>query len=144
MHCIILMNSVQSQITSVSILYSTVCSGASEIKHQRSAAGNSPVIGEFPAHKASNAENVPIWWRLHDTRYFKQSPIIQYEKLGQAIWLPVTTYRVAPIIGTQISMYPTKLFKWAVDDSELKKTTTLLCFYKFTMQGIISHYCLSF
>ena len=28
--------------------------------------GNSPVTGEFPAQKASNAENVSIWWRHHD------------------------------------------------------------------------------
>ena len=28
-------------------------------------AGNSPVTGEFPAQKASNAENVFIWWRHH-------------------------------------------------------------------------------
>ena len=27
--------------------------------------GNSPVIGEFPAQMASNAENVSIWWRHH-------------------------------------------------------------------------------
>ena len=27
--------------------------------------GNSPVTGEFPAHMASNAENVSIWWRHH-------------------------------------------------------------------------------
>ena len=27
--------------------------------------GNSPVTGEFPAQKASNTENVFIWWRLH-------------------------------------------------------------------------------
>ena len=27
--------------------------------------GNSLVIGEFPAQRASNAENVSIWWRLH-------------------------------------------------------------------------------
>ena len=27
--------------------------------------GNSPVTGEFPAQKASNAENVSIWWRHH-------------------------------------------------------------------------------
>ena len=26
---------------------------------------NSPVIGEFPAQKANNAENVSIWWRHH-------------------------------------------------------------------------------
>ena len=28
--------------------------------------GNSPVIGEFPTQRASNAENVSIWWRHHD------------------------------------------------------------------------------
>ena len=28
--------------------------------------GNSPVTGEFPAHRASNAKNVSIWWRHHD------------------------------------------------------------------------------
>ena len=30
-------------------------------------AGNSPVTGEFPAQKASNAENVSIWWRQKTT-----------------------------------------------------------------------------
>ena len=32
-------------------------------------AGNSPVTGEFPAHMASNAENVSIWWRHHTHIY---------------------------------------------------------------------------
>ena len=32
-------------------------------------AGNSPETGEFPAHMASNAENVSIWWRHHGTPY---------------------------------------------------------------------------
>ena len=27
--------------------------------------GNSPVTGEFPAQRASNGENVSIWWRHH-------------------------------------------------------------------------------
>ena len=27
--------------------------------------GNSPVTGEFPSPRASNAENVSIWWRHH-------------------------------------------------------------------------------
>ena len=30
--------------------------------------GNSLVTGEFPAQKASNAENVSIWWRHHAWR----------------------------------------------------------------------------
>ena len=28
-------------------------------------AGNSPVAGEFPSQRTSNAENVSIWWRHH-------------------------------------------------------------------------------
>ena len=28
--------------------------------------GDSPVTGEFPAQRASNAENVSIWWRHHE------------------------------------------------------------------------------
>ena len=28
-------------------------------------AGNSPVTGEFPTQRASNAENVSIWWHHH-------------------------------------------------------------------------------
>ena len=31
--------------------------------------GNSPVIGEFPAQRDSNAENVSIWWRHHDIAF---------------------------------------------------------------------------
>ena len=31
--------------------------------------GNSPVTGEFPAHRVSNAENVSIWWRHHVMMY---------------------------------------------------------------------------
>ena len=31
-------------------------------------AGNSPVTDEFPAQRASNAENVSIWWRHHEVR----------------------------------------------------------------------------
>ena len=32
-------------------------------------AGNSPETGEFPAQVASDAENVFIWWRHHESRY---------------------------------------------------------------------------
>ena len=65
------MDSVASQITSLTIVYSAVYSGADQRKHQRSAgvtglcAGNSPGTGEFTAQLAINAENVSIWWRHH-------------------------------------------------------------------------------
>ena len=38
-------------------------------------AGNSPGTDEFPAQKASNAENVSIWWRHHDIAHFVQAPV---------------------------------------------------------------------
>ena len=65
------MGAMVSQITGGSIVYSTVCSGANQRKHQGPASlafvceGNSPVTDEFPAQNNSNAENVSIWWR-HD------------------------------------------------------------------------------
>ena len=59
------MGAMASQITSLTIFNPTVYSGADQRKRQSSAslaicAGNSPVIGEFPAQMASNAENVSI------------------------------------------------------------------------------------
>ena len=32
-------------------------------------AGNSPVTDEFPVQRASNAENVSIWWRYHEPSF---------------------------------------------------------------------------
>ena len=61
------MCAVVSQITTVSIVYFTECSGADRRKQQSSASlvfeRNSPVTGEFPAQRESNAAIVPIWWR---------------------------------------------------------------------------------
>ena len=57
------MNAMASQITSLTIVYSTVNSGADQRKHQSSASlafvrGNSPVTSEFPAQRAINARKM--------------------------------------------------------------------------------------
>ena len=67
----VIMGMMASQITSLTIVYSTVYSDTDQRKHQSSAslaicAGNSLVTGEFPAQMASNAENVSIWWCHHE------------------------------------------------------------------------------
>ena len=59
------MDTMASQITSLTIVYSTVYSDANQRKHQ-SSASLAFVTGEFPAQMASNAENVSIWWRHHE------------------------------------------------------------------------------
>ena len=67
------MGAMASQITSLTIVYSTVYSGADQSKHQSSASlafvWGITGTGEFPAQMASNAENVSIWWRHHDQLY---------------------------------------------------------------------------
>ena len=66
------MSAMASQITSVWIVYSSVYSNADQRKHQSSRhwlwQGNSPVTSEFPAQRASNAENVFIWSLHHVIR----------------------------------------------------------------------------
>ena len=59
------MRAMASQITSLTIVYSSVYSGADQRKHQSSASlafvrGIHPVTGEFPAQRASNTEMFPF------------------------------------------------------------------------------------
>ena len=63
---------VASQITSLTIVYSTVYSEkTSKLRVTGLCEGNSPVTGEFPTQRASNAENVSIWWRHDDFLVWK-------------------------------------------------------------------------
>ena len=63
----VIMSTMASQITSLMIVYSTAFSGADQrnIKAPRHWLfwGEFTGAGEFPAQRASNAENVSIWWR---------------------------------------------------------------------------------
>ena len=65
----IIMSSMASQITGFSIVHSTGCSCVdkkkSNLRVTGLCVGNSPVTGEFPTQRASNAENVSIWWFHH-------------------------------------------------------------------------------
>ena len=46
-------------------------------------AGNSPVTGEFPIQRASNAENISIWWRHHVKHHcYKSIGVVQISNFG--------------------------------------------------------------
>ena len=63
----VITSSLASQITSLTIVYSTVYSKKIlKLRVTGLCAENSPVTGEFIAQRASNAENVSIWWRHHE------------------------------------------------------------------------------
>ena len=63
----VIMSTVVSQITSLPVVYLIVYSGANQrkIKAPRHwpLCGEFTGTGEFPAQRASNAENGSIWWR---------------------------------------------------------------------------------
>ena len=73
----VIMKARESQITSLSIAYLTVYSGADHRKHQSSAvtgllARNSPVTGKFLAQRVNSShkgpvtrKRLPFWWRHH-------------------------------------------------------------------------------
>ena len=66
----VIMGTIASPITSLTIVYSIIYSGTDQRKTSKLRVtglceGNSPVTGEFPAQKASNAQNDSIWWRHH-------------------------------------------------------------------------------
>ena len=74
------MSAMASQITRLTIVYSTVYSGVDQRKKSKlrvngHCAGNSPVTSEFPAQMASNAENISIWWRHHDYQYVNNNQV---------------------------------------------------------------------
>ena len=65
------MDAMASKITSLTIVYSTVYAGADQGKTPKFRviglwAGNSPVPGNSPHKRASNAESGSIWWRHHE------------------------------------------------------------------------------
>ena len=67
----VIMSVMASKITSLTIVYSNVYSGSKKTSKLRVTGlceGNSPVTTEFPAQRASNAENISIWWRHHVIR----------------------------------------------------------------------------
>ena len=77
----VIMGAMASQLTNLTIVYSTVYSvfsRRSKLRVTGLCKGNSPVTGEFPAQMASNAENVSIWWRHHG----RWSP----DRMAYSIW----------------------------------------------------------
>ena len=95
------MGAMPSQIISLTIVYSIIYSGADQrnIKAPRhwplwggNWGGNSPVTGEFPAQRASYAENISTWWRHHEhiqhrTKWLPCANILLNEKY---FLLPIT------------------------------------------------------
>ena len=98
-----IMGAVASQITSLTIVYSTVHAGADQRKHQSSASlafvhGIHRWPVNSPAQMASNTENISIWWCCHVAKlqdlwwwFFSYRKI--YVICSKSCWLAVRTVR---------------------------------------------------
>ena len=74
----VIMGTIASQITSLTIVFSTVLfrrrsKKTSKLRVTGLCAGNSPGTGEFPAQMASIAENVSLWWLHHVTNHTRDA-----------------------------------------------------------------------
>ena len=88
----------------------------------------SPVAGEFPAQKASNVENVLIWWR-HLVCLVMTSQPVWYTKIGESHFIPFR------------SIYYTPLKK--INKSRVDKSCFFILRRKYVdnLRGIYSIYC---
>ena len=87
----VIMSGMMSQLTSLTIVYSTVYSRhrskkTSMLHIAGLCVGNSPVIGEFPAQRASNTENVSIRWHHHVSTRVSPATVLTNT------WLYLQTY----------------------------------------------------
>ena len=85
------MDAMGSQVTSLTIVYSTVYSGADQSKHQSSASlAFVRRIHRWPVNspqRASNAENVSIWWRHHIPQVVQPKSYAQSFQRSIEIWV---------------------------------------------------------
>ena len=96
----VVMSTMASQFNGVLVVHSTVCSGEDKKKTSKLRVtglweGNSPVTGEFPAQRASNAENVSILWRHHVAPNYAR--ILAGAALRRKTFIFITVYMDPPI-----------------------------------------------
>ena len=89
------MGTIASQITNLTIVYSTVYSGADQRKHQRSTSlaflrGINRWLVNSTAQRASNAENVSTSWRNHVNIRLQQILSMCARSSSELQWLDYT------------------------------------------------------
>ena len=108
----VIMIAMASQITSLTIIYSTVYSGAD--RKNQSSTSLAFVTGEFPALMASNSQNVSIWWRHYAQPVQPVGGIFTYINAALTITLrPVLQKRYTfPAVILDMIHFNSVLWRW--------------------------------
>ena len=80
--------------------------------------GNSKVAGEFTALRASNAENVPIWWR----HYEMMGEFMQYMFWNTSVRLQNLPWYKTGLVSRQVLHHLSKLQNWICHKTGQYKT----------------------
>ena len=120
----VIMNAMASQITNLTTVYSAfysrcISKKTSKLRVTGLCEGNSPVAGDFHAHRASNAENVAIWWRHQEDS--------QLGRYYQYCWKPVgilTNHISLRCMGT----FPESTVTIGIPGTLLKLTNHTSCY----------------
>ena len=85
-------------------LFRRISKKASNLRVTGLCAGNSPVTGEFPAQRASNAEKASIWWRHYNTPQYNM--IFLHDRPWISPWITSIFYKLditIHVIAQQLS-----------------------------------------
>ena len=112
-HCSeVIMNAMVSEITSLSTVCSTVCSGTDKKNPLKPRVtglcqGNPPVTGGFPTQRDSNTENVSIRWRHYEYRFSSQQ---LYDQTTD--WYELCKMKFSTVEFFRCSWIKVKVLKW--------------------------------
>ena len=134
------MGAMASQINSLGIVYSIVHSGADQRKHPSSASlafvrGIHRWPVNSPHKKASNAENVSIWWRHHGNCWTVCITVLYMT----AIYREYAVFCLDKLLSGRTARQAWKL-RFTISHWETKYT--LNCRRHFEMHFLISKYCI--
>ena len=105
--------------------------------------GNSPMTGEFPAQRASDAENVSIWWRHHVFLHMSKLPTIRPDKWGvlcqkQVSRAGTSNYMPHILWGVITCAYPLYLLQ-AQHSWNMHMIRVLLCFVAVSYRPVLPY-----
>ena len=121
----VIMSAMVSQIISLTIVYSTLYSRrrskkTSKIRDTGFCGGNSPVTSDFPAQRASNEENVSIWWRHHGVPAIEYLSIPWIKQAPGLLWNGIKC-SITLIFTARIPLWYIKLYQSNKDFTNIAK-----------------------
>ena len=87
--------------------------------------GNSPVTDEFPAQRASNAENVSIWWRHHEFEYYEPYQNMAKHNKARTVCIFLFIHLSSKSVGAHLKHVLSESNCWHFFNNILLTLTTL-------------------